>query len=86
MRRLKYVVVIALAVILASQLVLHNHALFHERMAPPCSVCAFGADPTVATPVLTAPLGHAWTLTSAVVLLVPGTTVRTLPSRAPPRL
>lgn len=84
MRRVKYAVVLALAVILSAQLVHHNHALFHERLAPPCSVCAFGADLTVASPVVAAPLIHAYTVTIAIVLHVSAASVRLLPSRAPP--
>jgi hypothetical protein len=85
MRRLKVVVVLALAVVLSAQLVLHNHALFHERLAPPCAICAFGADSTVAAPVVAAPLVVAFALAGAEVHFVAASPVRTLPPRAPPR-
>ena len=55
MQRLRVAAVVLLAVILAAQLTLHNHALIPEGGASPalaCSVCAFGADrPVVDTPL-----------------------------------
>ena len=85
MRRWGSYLGIALAVLLSAQLVLHNHSLFHERMAPPCSVCAVGADRTVTAPSVAAPLVLAYIVASAVEQPALAAAVRTFSPRAPPR-
>jgi hypothetical protein len=47
MHRFRLAAVLVLAVLLAAQLTLHNHALIPEAGGAPaltCAVCAFGAD------------------------------------------
>lgn len=83
MRRPGLMIALVLAVLLTAQPVLHNHSLT-EKVATPCSVCAFGADRTAAAPSISAPLynTHAFPSvceTSFVVALTP-----TFSPRAPP--
>ena len=85
MRRLGLGIGISLAVLLSAQLVLHNHSLFHERMAPPCAICAFGADHTIVAPTVSAPLVLAYVVTPALDAPVLASAARTFSSRAPPR-
>lgn len=83
MRRLKLVVLLSLAVILAAQPLLHHHSLGIEG-APTCSVCAFGADARVHAPAIHAPLVLARTYDSLVVTVTPAEVVRATSARAPP--
>ena len=84
MRHLR-LIVIALAVILAAQLVLHNHTLIPAGAASTCSVCAFGADRTIAPPVVVAPLVLAYALPAVVPPTTCSTLPRTITLRGPPR-
>lgn len=54
MRRPGLIVALALAVLLTAQPLLHNHSLT-EKVATPCSVCAFGADRTAVAPTISTP-------------------------------
>jgi len=83
MRRSGLIVALVLAVLLTAQPLLHNHSLT-EKVATPCSVCAFGADRAAAAPSVSAPLynTHAFPNvreTSAAVASAP-----TCSPRAPP--
>ena len=84
MRRLGFIVALLLAVLLTAQPLLHNHSLI-EKVATPCPICAFGADRTIAAPVIDAPRLLAYRLTAAAEMPVVVETPRTTSSRAPPR-
>jgi len=84
MRRLGFVVALVLAVLLTAQPILHNHSLV-EKVATPCSVCAFGADRTVAAPVIAAPLVLSYSITIAAATAFVAAVPRTISPRGPPR-
>jgi len=83
MRRPGLIIALVLAVLLTAQPLLHNHSLT-EKVATPCSVCAFGADRTAAAPSVSAPLHntHAFPSLAETSTFVPVT--RTSSPRAPP--
>jgi hypothetical protein len=83
MRRLGTTAALLLAFLLAVVPVVHNHSL-NEKVATPCSVCAFGADRTHAAPVIAAPVLVAYSLTTSVVVAVVIRFERTASPRGPP--
>ena len=83
MRRFTFVVVLALALLIATQPMLHQHSLGSER-AVPCSVCAFGNVRIVVAPSISAPIVLAYTITAAVVIAPLAEVARTISSRGPP--
>ena len=85
---LRTAVVIALAVLLCAQLVLHNHSLLPDTGATPplvCAVCAFGADqPTLAIPAILGLILIGLVLTPPPAALPPAVVTGIRSSRAPP--
>jgi hypothetical protein len=86
MRRLKLAIVVALAVLLVGQAVLHHHSLIPEgsSAAPVCPVCAFGADKASRVSPIVAPQTAVWNQVAYVPLRVAAGVTFTLPSRGPP--
>jgi hypothetical protein len=88
-RRFQLALILALAVLVPGQLLLHNHPLIPEGggVRPPvCGVCAFGADTaTAGAPVLFLHLAVSWLLVSAVQAIASTDATSLVPSRAPPR-
>jgi len=86
-RHLTLAAVLALALLTAGQLTLHNHSLIPEAGTPAlvCAVCAFNADRTTPFVPLVVSLVVAWLLVAAIVANAASGTTELLPSRAPPR-
>jgi len=85
-RHLKLAAVLALALLTAGQLTLHNHSLIPESGAPAlvCGVCAFNADRTTPIISVAVSLVVAWELAATIVTAAASGTPSLLPSRAPP--
>ncbi|MBV8519825.1 MAG: hypothetical protein JO197_20710 [Acidobacteria bacterium] len=88
MRHLKLAIVVALAVLLVGQAVVHHHSLIPEgsSAAPVCPVCAFGADKASNVSPIVAPLTVAWTQVASVPLRLAAGALLVLVSRGPPSL
>ena len=82
MSRLKWILVVAVALLIAIEPVVHSHPIGNDT---PCATCAAGnqriAEPP---PAIAAPSIVVWTLTSREVALPAIASVIVLPSRAPP--
>ncbi len=78
---------IALAVLIAVEPLLHNHPLQQNGIPAACAICATGTTPLpLVAPTVSAPQIVAYTLLSAAVTIVTSSVVLSLPSRAPPAL
>ena len=86
MRHLKLAAVLALALLTAGQLTLHNHSLIPEAgtQALVCAVCAFNADRTTPIISIAVSLLVSWVLVGTIVAIAASGTTALLPSRAPP--
>jgi hypothetical protein len=84
MRRMGFAAVIALAVLMTVQPVLHRHSLMQEGAATPCAACAFGTAYVIAAPVLAAPVVIAYQHATYAEMTTSAAPLRAVSSRAPP--
>jgi len=84
-RRWGVLLVIALAVLLTVQPVLHRHSLLQDTPNSSCPACAVGSACVVAAPQLTAPLVVAYRLIASAESTTSAAELQASSSRAPPR-
>lgn len=85
MRRFGFAAVIALAVLVTVQPVVHRHSLLQESSsAPSCAACAFGSAHVIAAPELAAPVVAAFQHAAYAVTTTPAANPRDVSSRGPP--